>query len=72
MSNTGVQISYNIDRPAFLSGSYRVTYTVTNSPCHELRQAGDVWNGVVQYRGVYATQQEAETAADRYIKGTAP
>jgi hypothetical protein len=65
-----VHISYKTDRRPNDRSAYRVTIGQTGNdvaPPHDLRQLGVVWNGVVEYLGVYETEAQAATAVRAYV-----
>lgn len=65
--STEVSIAYDTSRPKRSRASYRVSFVETDAAPRGLRQVGPVWNNVVSYRGVYATRDEAESAARDYV-----
>jgi len=67
VTNMEILISYDTSRASRDHAAYRVSYVKTDAACHALRQIGDVWNNLAHFRGVYATQEEAETAASEYL-----
>ena len=65
--NTEVVIIYDTNKPSKDISSYLITYSDTHDALHGLRASPpEVWNNIIGYRGVYATRQEAEAAAQRY------
>ena len=59
--NTQIKISHNTNRAGL--GGYSVELYDTDGAPYALRQVGAVDNGLVSYRGVFATDDEALRAA---------
>ena len=63
--STQIRISHKTDRAGL--GGYSVDLYETEDAAHELRQIGPMENGVLYYRGVLATDDEALRAALDYL-----
>lgn len=63
-----LHLSYDTSRPAHRADAYKVSIVQTDRLPHALRQIGPVYNGIVHYRGVYATRDAAHRAASDYRK----
>jgi hypothetical protein len=65
-----LMLSYNTSRSKRDPHAYNTRITEIDDPLHPLRQHGEVFNNIVTYVGVFATNHEASQAARDYIRGS--
>ena len=62
-----IRITFDTNGNARSLRNYEISVYKTDEPPHEMRQIGPVYNGIVSYRGVFATREAGLRAALAYL-----
>ena len=62
-----IRITFDTNGNARSLRNYKISVYETDEAPHEMRQIGPVYDGIVSYRGVFATREEGLRVAVAYL-----